>query len=239
MLLGGEATVRAAERPRPKTLDHGLEILDYRVLPTEDINRFLVEVHNTTDAPIKAPLIGFVDDQFPTGKDFAFAMPAGRIVHPQASLAYVGVAPEGLVTDADWGDPEWGLCQAPGKLSEELQAVSRVSVETQTEPWHGNSIHLFGEVTNHDDEHAVRVYVEATCFDLEGRLCGASKPWWVGDLVPNESREFHMWVGEDAENIASPFVLVDSVSDLNFVVSAQPPESYLVSMCTSVMPWGR
>lgn len=49
MLRAGNAGASQVERPAPVDLGHGLEIRDYRLFPTKDVMRFIVEIRDITD----------------------------------------------------------------------------------------------------------------------------------------------------------------------------------------------
>lgn len=147
-------TGAAANQTKPRgpiDLGNGLQIRDYRLFPTQDVMRFIVEIHNTTDAAVDTPTVGAVlphlDDY-----NFGWAIPVSPVLHPHMSDCLIGVAPEAVKTDEDCRTPDWMLCSG-------IESYMAVSIQDwQYELSHSIEIlsdtHMRTtvEVTNHNSE---------------------------------------------------------------------------------------
>lgn len=236
ILRTNEARASQLERPTPVDLGHGLEIRDYRLFPTADVMRFIVEIHNTTDAAVDTPSVGVVLPHL-EGENFGWANPVAGVIHPHTSQGLIGVAPAALTSDQDWGSPDWVLCndlqtEAADVLAEwdvevawdfrvrgEADAVSRLTVTnlgtTSTEP----------------------ASLQGLVWDDEGRLCGATNNVLIAAVPAGETLETWGHVWSIYEYVASPFALIDNIEGIDVSYSIQPRPASINPACPAVLPW--
>jgi hypothetical protein len=238
LIKGRPLGYRSTTRPTT-SLGYGLEIRDYRLFPTEDVMRFIVEVHNATDQPVETPIVGLILDNLPDNEEFGVAVPSGRLLQPHTSTALIGVAPTSMVADDDWGQPRWLLCQPPAELDSSTLDIASVTLEFSVEAWSEGAIHVIGVATNPNNTATAAMMVEGVCYDSSNRICGIVSPIWIGSIEPDRSQVFHMWTGPNDKSIANPFVIVDSADELKVVLAPQPSTAYRPISCPIVMPWGR
>lgn len=238
MLGSGKSTARQTDRPAPVDLGHGLEIRDYRLFPTEDVMRFIVEIHNTTDTAVDTPTVGVVLPHF-DDDNFAWANPVSQVLHPHTSECLIGVAPTALTSDDGWGSTEWMLCEVVhSTLAEKL---ARWSVNFTFElavlgPKHARALY---DVANNGNKRLRDLYIQGTVWDQEERVCGLLLPSSVHFMEPRSRSEQLINLHPRAIYTSNPFVLIDSVEGISFTCTLQPSQQPVNRSCPAVMPWNR
>lgn len=223
---------RFTSRPTA-SLGYGLEIRDYRLFPTDDVMRFIVEVHNTTDQPVDTPLLGLILDHMPSGQDSGFAMPASAILHPHTSGALFGVAPSGLKNDGEWGSPEWVLCdELHTWRTEELEEID-VTYTHDIIYSRVDHAQVVITVENHGDQ-AVGMGTfrfEGVVYDSANRICGIILPLEPWRIEKEERNNYVAHLGPSFDYIGNPFVLIESTDGISVELSVQPRYRYVSPSC--------
>lgn len=237
LLQSDRVTAKQTERPSPVDLGHGLEIRDYRLFPTEDVMRFLVEIHNTTDVAVDTPTIGVVLPHIDEDGNYGWANPLSTVLHPQTSGCLIGVAPAEIATDEEWGTPEWMLCdsvvtQKANSMDHwyfELDFTITIHERTRAQ--------AMVTVTNHGSEQIRRLWLQGLVLDAQARICGATVTGQIPGLAPGETVETGFTIRPEYTYHANPFTLIDTVESIDFSFSVQPEGTAVNPGCPPVMPW--
>lgn len=241
-LLGTAALLRTGsvgsapvDRPAPIDLGHGLEIRDYRLFPTDDVMRFIVEIHNTTDTAVDTPTVGVVLPHFDEG-NFGWANPVSPVLHPHASDCLIGVAPDALASNMDWSIPEWAICgEIETAYAERLDDVD-IEYSYTLDFRSSTHLHIPVEFTNHSHVVARNVVIQGIVRDIDDRLCGATMPLRLADVAPGQSAQNAFNIAADREYHANPFVLIDTVAGIGFDFKTQPSPPIVNNGCSLLMP---
>lgn len=225
---------KQAERPAPVDLGHGLEIRDYRLFPTKEVMRFIVEIHNTTDAAVDTPTVG-VELPHLSGENFGWANPFAGIIHPHSSQGLLGVAPMALHTDSYWGAPKWILCDdVRTEVAEDIQDL-HIEITSEFIILDADRATSHLAITNRGHSPTMRFSVQVLVWDRDGRLCGAGEDAPISVLAVGESREAWARVNPDLNYMANPFAIIDSVAHLKTDHSLQPPANDINHGCPGII----
>lgn len=237
ILRASTGIARQADRPAPYDLGHGLEIRDYRLFPTEDVMRFIVEIHNTSDTTVDTPTVGVVlphlDDD-----NYGWANPIAGVIHPQSSQGLIGVAPSTLTSDQYWGAPSWVLCDE--LQADSADAMQDWDVEITWDFRIRDAADAVSKliITNRGNSPTGPASVQGLVWDQDGRLCGASSNVLIPRLIAGEVWETWAHVWSFLEYVANPFALIDHVENLEVNYSLQPRTAGTNKGCSTVLPWG-
>lgn len=239
LFRGASSATSQPNRPAPASLGHGLEVRDFRLFPTKDVPRFIVEIHNTSDTAVDTPTVGVVLPHLDDRGNFGWANPVSPVLHPHTSDCLIGVAPGGVLTNDDWGTPDWTLCRSIGhEQAESIQdwqfEFSHV-VETP-DPLHASTT---VEVTNLNSTARAQLHLQGLLWDADGRLAGALLPISLAGVQPGETEELVVHSIPGSTFLANPFVLLESVEGVETTLSLQPRGLPINKNCNVVMPWNR
>lgn len=236
MLRPGSVAANQVKRPAPVDLGHGLEIRDYRLFPTEDVKRFIVEIHNTTDTAVDTPTIGVVLPQL-GGDNFGWANPVSPVLHPHSSECLIGVAPVAVENDEDWDSSEWMLCDAVTSVVAEDLSKWDFEIEHRTEILNPTHARTVAEVTNLSDSRSWNLRLQGLVRDGNKRVCGALVTASLAYVFPGETSELTINLIPTLEYVANPFNLIDSVEDVEISFTLQAPSDPANPNCSTIMPW--
>lgn len=235
----GASIAQQIEQPASVELGHGLEIRDYRLFPTEDVTRFIVEIHNTTDSAIDTPGVGVILPHLDEMENFGWANPVGSVLHPNSSEMLIGVAPLAMTSNDDWGEPKWMLCdniqstQSESIAEWDIDFTHRLEILT---PTHAQA-HF--DITNIGNSRARTGYILGLVRDKDGRICGSTLPSSVQSVLPGASEQQLVNITPAATYISNPFVLIDTTEGLDASFSLQPRSSPINRGCSPVLPWNQ
>lgn len=218
-------------------LGNGLEIRDYRLLLTKDVLRFIVEIHNTTDTAVDAPTVGVVLPHLDTEKNFGWASPSAPVLHPKSSGCLIGVAPSGIASDEDWGQPEWTLC---GDLERKLARTTDhwlFDLVPSIEFLQPNVAKILLRIDSQNNNLPERMFVHGLVLDSNGRLCGTTVTGKITRLAPMETRVTGFTISPEYSYISNPFNLIENVDGISAIFTMQPSEVLTNQHCEAVMPW--
>lgn len=240
LLKSGSVGARQGTRPLPVDLGHGLEIRDYRLFPAEDVLRFIVEIHNTTDAQIDTPMLGVSLPHLSSSNPvFAWANPVSMVLHPHASECLTGVAPKSLSKDEEWGNPEWQLCHP---ISTEISQNSphyEITFSHRIEVVDPKEAFIYLEVKNLAETEITRlVFFQPTVWDKNGRICGTLPMVGINGIGPNDTASIRSRITPLAVYPVNPILLIDNVEHMSVSYTQQPGViRYNQRSCNSVLPW--
>lgn len=220
-------------------ISDGIHILDYRLFPTVDVSRFIVEVSNNSHEAVDTPAVGLILPQFPSSSDFGFALPVDTVLHPNSRGLLVGVAPASLTDDDIWEEPEWSLCNPVVSLEANAFSQYEIDIIFTSLTKDPDQLVVAVTITNRAQQIRGQFEVSGIVRDGGGRICGCMLPRTIYGLEHGQSKEFTMSVSRDDDFIGNPFVLVDSAYDMEVELSFQPVGKYLPPNCSAVMPWNR
>lgn len=235
----GASKVTAQQPPDITTVDlgQGIEIRDYRLFPTADVMRFIVEVHNTTDLAIDTPAVGVVLPHLSAEENFGWATPVSTVLHPHTSDCLIGVTPLALTSNDEWGVPEWMLCGEITTVQAEWLTEWDIEFAYSHEilgPTHQKTTFEF---TNHGQESARPVVIQGVVRDAEDRICGATLAMSLANVEPGQSARNAINIAPDREYAANPFALIDTVDGIDVDFTVQPRPSAVNQNCAAIMPW--
>lgn len=237
-LLGTESAGSAqADRPAPVDLGHGLEIRDYRLFPTEDVMRFLVEIHNTTATAVDTPSVGVVLPHLNADENFGWAIPMQPTIHPQSSSGLIGVAPTSLDADSKWGTPLWELCSELTHQSSAILLDVDVTFTHTLDIRSPSQVLATIDVSNHGPPLSTRVTILGLVRDHFGRIAGGTVPIYLNSVEPGESRELGVPISPTLNYTANPVPLLSAKEGVSVDFSLQPWPSQYPDSCAPVMPW--
>lgn len=226
---------------KPFDLGQGIEVRDYRLFPTPDILRFIVEVHNTTDFPVDAPTVGVILPHLVEHENYGWASPMSPVIHPHTSGGLIGVAPAALTHDNEWGSPEWELCAAMSTIQSERLLIWDLDLSYELVVYYSHHLQIKARITNLGDKPTRGLYMSALLWDPDARICGITYDRLLPVIAPGETLQDSIDVsqGEFYDYIANPFALVNSVEGMNATLTLQPVTSYPAPVCEPIMPWNR
>lgn len=218
----------------PFDVGGGIEVRDFRIFPTPDVMRFIVEIHNTTDEPIDTPALGVTLNHLPKSERFGVASPASEVLHPHSSGVLFGVAPAGLKTDADWGEPQWSRCNEI--RNERAHLLNTIDMELNY------TLYFFDDgrplvtafLTNHGPANNGEFSISGMVRDASGRVCGILKNWngWYmehGEVLERNFGDYYF-----TGHIGSPYVLIDDAGGIDVSLFIQPRVQYNPISCSIV-----
>jgi hypothetical protein len=235
------ATPASYAWPVPFQLGEGRAILDWRLFPTTDALRFIAEVRNTTNSLIAHPVIG-VHTVTPQGHHtYGWGVPFTSVIHPGESSFAIGIAPESIQTDADWGVPEWLNCNHANYVGNRtgVAQLQDIELEYSYQIPDPELLKATLQVTNNSGQLVRQLYVQGIVRDPLGRICGGMATSHLQQVQPGETREFAVNAIPSLQMQANPFVLVDSLEGCSVSFSTQPSELVTAPGCPAVMPWNR
>lgn len=225
-------------------LGHGIEVRDFRLFPSPDILRFIVEVHNTNDAMVDTPTVGVVLPHLDDEGNYGWASPIAPVLHPHTSGGLIGIAPSGLKHDSDWGKPEWMLCGVPNTILSERLSPWEIDISARHEVDYDQHLIIRAQVANLGDHKSSSLRMRGLLWDKNHRICGSTTLAYVPDIEPKSTVDVHIDVAPPGaapifDYIANPFTLVNTVEGMDVTMSLQPPASPTPSVCPLIMPWNR
>ena len=239
-VLRGVATQAKQTEPiAPFELGNGLEVRDYRLFPTEAAMRFIVELHNTTDSAIDTPAVGVTLPNLDARENFSWANPVSMVLHPHSSDCLVGVAPQALTTDKDWGTPRWEVCRAIStKLSKKLPSHELV-LNHSIRVINPQEADLYIEVSNPSDAEVEGwVLLQPIIWDNLGRLCGAAPMAGKNGIGSHASVTMVSRIRLAEDSAMLPPALIESLEEISASISFQPGVIQINSQsCDAVLPW--
>ncbi|MCO5215744.1 MAG: FxLYD domain-containing protein [Thermomicrobiales bacterium] len=221
----------------PVTLEHGLEIRDYRIFPTDDIRRFIVEIHNATDQAVDTPSIGVILSHLPQDQDFGVAVATSPVLHPHTSGILIGVAPTALGSDDNWGIPEWIICDDLHTSRVAELPIQDLTIASEIVVMNEDLAQVNIQVTNNSEESIERVWLSGDVYDDHGRVCGSLVQIGRGPISPGETNEYYLYVVREWRYFGNPFVLVSSAAEVDVVVSIQARARYVSPACPRLAAW--
>lgn len=239
-LCGGGVGSAAQSQPQPIApfdLGHDLEIRDYRIFPSEDVRRFIVEVHNTSDEPIDTPSVGVVLPHLDSETDFGWAHPVTSVLYPGTSDMLIGVAPAALTSDDDWGVPEWVLCREISTRNAEMIDGWDFLLQTDLAVEAPDFARAYVTLVNTTAHYTGPLRLVPTVRDGSGRMCGTLSPIWVPWTRPGEPVQKSTEMGVALPDIANPFYLINTLQGVEVAFSIQPDTAYSIPSCRPILPW--
>lgn len=237
LVIAGASAQEATPAPT-FDLGNGLEVRDYRLFPTTDVMRFIAEIHNTTDSFLDTPAVGVILPHLPKESNFGWAAPMQPVIYPQSSMGVIGVAPAGVRSDSDWGEPNWMLCadvqtSVSGKFDPDILSLdSTFSITNET------SAKVVTTATNLTDSLQRSLTLQGLVWDADGRLCGGTLTS-IFRLDAGASREVNINITAKQDYIANPFTLIPSTAGMSLTMTLQPRTSAMNPGCEIVMPWNQ
>jgi hypothetical protein len=207
-----EATAVPAHhgRQRPIVLGDGIELVDYRVYPSDDVPRIIGEISSTRDEMIDAPVVSVVFGDL-GASGLAYAPPVLPVMRPGQSNMIFGVLPEEIDTDEKLQQAEFGLC-APvvsAKWTERFSDVEFEIVISDEQYWH-RSLNISGHVTNHGSKRIEYTAIQGLIRDSDYRLAGAISRGRLDHFSPGQSKEFFVWASAGTPTLADAYRLLDT-----------------------------
>lgn len=228
-----------ARQVEESSLGNGLIIQDYRLFPTRDVLRFIVEIHNSSDRAIDTPTVGVILPHLDASMNFGWANPISMVLHPHTSDCLIGVAPGGMRSDNDWDAPKWFLCS---NLTDESVKL--------LDPWNIDYAHTIEypepqhaaitiELLNHSSEKPRNIVLQGMVRDKGGRVCGSAVPRGISLALPGESVSIPANLRPDLNYISNPFILIDNVYGIDVEYTLQPRPRPVNPNCPPVLPWNQ
>lgn len=218
-------------------LGGGIEIRDYRLMPSRDAARIIVEVHNTTDDFLDTPLVGVIIPALTNNEDFVVAVAVTPVIYPHSSVAMFGILPRGVTDITGIEHGKWVLCNPlHTELATKLRELDvKMSYLVTAVP---NGIRMDVALANLDSAQTAIADICGEVYDPDGRICGAIPPRFIR-LQPEEEQNLEVYALDFWEYISSPFLLADSEDPLTVELTVQPRAPYQPLICPTVMPWNR
>lgn len=220
-------------------LPDDIEVRDFRILPGEDVTRFIVEVQNVTESAFDTPSLGVVIPGLSTDGNFGWATPVTRVLHPSASGLLIGVAPDALRDNDDWGDPSWLICDEIQTSNTDKLAPFDIELAHELEILGPQDVLVSVSVTNNGIPLTSKVTVHGLVRGDDGRACGATVPIWLTSVEPGTTEVLHIRINPQVEYIANPIPLLGDteVTSVDFTFDTWPEA--INQGCAPVMPWNR
>lgn len=231
--VGAQSDVRVALMD----LGHGLEIRDYRLFPTTDVMRFIVEIHNTTDTAVDTPTVGVMLPHLGDGENYGWANPISAVLHPHTSDCLIGVAPPKLTSDSDWDTPSWIFCDEISTHHAKKLAQWDVDFTYSVEFVDTTHARAILEIVNRSERIPQGLILQGIAWDKDHRIAGAMLPTLLNEVEPDVATLQQINVTPTLSYVSNPFNLIDTVEELSITFSLQPQLPIVNRGCPVVMPW--
>lgn len=237
-ITGQSATPVAFDWPTPVDPGGGIILRDWRLFPTPDVMRFIVEMQNTTDAVVRAPVLGVVLPDLPAETNYGWAVPFRPVIWPGESTFLLGVAPSAIETDNELDSAEWLLCD------EDLQPPDAVlawqtEFTTTTNLQYSTFLETVTTLTNTGNAPLDRFALQGIVRDSAGRVCGGTLSARPEALAPGATIDIPIGIQPEVAFLGNPFTLIDDLTDCTVDFSLQPYGDAVNPGCAPVMPWNR
>lgn len=232
------ATPQHSGRPRPIVLGDGIELIDYRIYPSEGVRRIIGEIWSTREEMVDSPVISMTFPDVEEMGGFAYAPPVTPVLRPGESTMIFGVLPDKIDSEDKLATGEFGLC-SPVVQGEhtDLYAGLRLSVSRDVLDFRETALNVQGEVRNDGNTRAAFTNVRGFIRDRNGRYAGCTTTVNTGHIVPGGTRKYSLWAGTTVKILANPFVLLND--DIAYSVDIVPGlvDTLTAPGCSSGYPW--
>lgn len=239
LLRDASAVMNQPASDVPIDLGHGLEIRDFRLFPTTDVMRFIVEIHNTTDTPIDTPSVGVVLPHLPADSSFGVANPVAAVLHPGTSGCLIGVAPMGLTSDLNWSEPTWTLCGETQTINAMRLTGWDFSFSAIVHAIYPTHAIVDLEIENISAKRSTGLCAKGIVRDQNNRICGGVGPYLLDGVEPSERFSTELYIYPEIEYILSPFPLLETVEGITVSFTLQPFKDIVPPTCEPVLPWNQ
>lgn len=220
-------------------LPSGIEVVDYRLFRSRGVDRFLVEVFNSTGMAVDTPSLGIVLPHLGSDENFGWAIPMQEVLHPHSSAGLIGVAPSGIHSDEDWGSPEWIICNEVESTKAERISSWDLEIDHTLSILGNNDVLANITLTNHGKPLPITVTVLGLVRDGERRISGVTVPLYLNSIKPGETSELPVRFGPTLDYVANPKAMINTDEGVSVDFSFQPWPSEINPGCSPVMKWNR
>jgi len=224
-------------RPDAVDLGRGIELRDYRLLPTEDRMLFMAEVHNHTDSAIDTPTLGVTLPHLRSEMNFGWTTAVEPVIHPHTSGGLVGVAPEGMTSDSEWIDPEWLLCDALSEERASVIAPYQFEIDSRIRVRDSKAAEVFISITNLGVPNHDQIWFSAKIWGPDGRWSGSIYVHPLPEVATGETYQTRFWIADNVAYVPGPFNLLETVEGATISTSIQPSADSSITGCPILMPW--
>ena len=207
-----QATPQHHGRPRPIVLGEGIELIDYRIFPSEDVPRIIGEISSTRDEMVDSPVISITFPELGVN-GLAYAPPGLPVMRPGESNMIFGVLPQGIDSNEKLQSAEFGLCApvAAGRLTKANVSRAWSFTDMEKDKRVGSQL-LTGNLRNDASSIAITPVVQGLVRDANGRYVGTTLKADFSNIAPGGLRPFSIWATKNGYNVANPYLLLgDSI----------------------------
>lgn len=240
LLLTDSMVTSYSQKQVQSGLPEGIEVRDIRLLPSADVMRFLIEVHNTTDTSIDTPTIGVVIPHQNSENNFGWAVPFQGVLHSHSSSGLVGIAPGVVTSDEQWSAAKWYICNdmqtemARHVKSWGIEFEQEITVKSPGNIW----IDLL--ITNTGEDFPSDITLSGLVRDARGRIAGGTLSLYLNSIKSGTAKNLSLQILPELRYAANPMPLIASSTDLSVDFSIQPYKpSDFAPGCPPLMPWIR
>lgn len=206
-------------RTRPIVLGDGIELIDYRIYPSEDVPRIIGEISSTRDEMVDSPVVSVTFPEL--GKDgLAWAPPVLPVMRPGESNMIFGVLPREIDSEEKLEAAKFGLCAPVVAGRHTRMNVGRQwSITNYEDDKRAGSQNLRGNLVNEGVGIAFTPVLQGLIRDANGRVVGTTLKADYPNMAPGASYPFSVWAGGNGFNRANPFLLLgDSVDYMTTLI---------------------
>jgi hypothetical protein len=204
------ATPEHHGRPRPIVLGDGIELVDYRIYPSQDVRRIIGEISSTRDDMVDSPVVSITFPDIEGSEGFAYAPAILPVMRPNQSNMIFGVLPDVIDTDEKLESATFGLCSAVGSgqySAEESRLKLRIS-DLAVDHFPTRQL-FYGVINNESLENVPYAMIRGLVRDSNDRYAGCTPAIMMRRLDPLSSQEFSFWSAQSIDTLANPYPMLD------------------------------
>lgn len=224
-------------RQRPILLGDGIELIDYRIYPSDDVPRIIGEITSTRDEMIDSPVVSVIFDHL--GADgLAYAPPILPVMRPGQSNMIFGVLPKEIDTDEKLQQAEFGLCApvSAGRFTE-THADLRLRIEVLSQERWETAQRIDGEIHNDGPIPVQWTKVKGFIRDATDRYAGLTRELDMWGLPPGEVKSFTLWSSNADQIIANAYRLLQGSADYRTELFPDVASHIVNPGCPAIFPW--
>jgi hypothetical protein len=233
----GKAVPAHHGRQRPIVLGDGIELVDYRIYPSDDVPRIIGEISSTRDEMIDAPVVSVVFGDL-GASGLAYAPPVLPVMRPGQSNMIFGVLPQEIDTDEKLQQAEFGLCTSAlaGRFTE-LHANLQLRIEVLAQERWETAQRLDGEIHNDGPSPVQWTKVRGFIRDAADRYAGLTRQLDMWGLSPGGVKAFTLWSSTGEQITANAYRLLQGSADYRTELYPDVASHIVSPGCPSIFPW--